>query len=83
MQCRKNHRGRKSGVESIKRGCRNGMTEINDVHVPREFYIYKNYTRTRGGVERNIEIIGEAINRIIRKDLYHSELKKTITDFLS
>jgi uncharacterized protein with HEPN domain len=35
---------------------------------PKEFSIYKNDTRTRRAVERNIEIIGEATNRILQKD---------------
>ena len=35
---------------------------------PREFIDYKNDARTRRAVERNIEIIGEAINRVLHKD---------------
>lgn len=34
----------------------------------REFEFYQNDTRTKRAVERNIEIIGEATNRIIHKD---------------
>ena len=34
----------------------------------KEFSVYKNDTRTRRAVERNIEIIGEATNRILQKD---------------
>jgi len=33
----------------------------------KEFSVYKNDTRTRRAVERNIEIIGEATNRILQK----------------
>ena len=39
---------------------------------PKEFVAYQNDLRTRRAVERNIEIIGEAMNRILQKD-------KTIT----
>ena len=35
---------------------------------PKEFDAYKNDIRTRRAVERNIEIIGEAANRILQKD---------------
>lgn len=35
---------------------------------PKEFSTFKNDTRTRRAVERNIEIIGEATNRILQKD---------------
>jgi len=35
---------------------------------PRLFEAYTNDIRTKRAVERNIEIIGEAINRILRKD---------------
>ncbi len=35
---------------------------------PKVFDSYSNDTKTKRAVERNIEIIGEAINRIIKKD---------------
>ena len=35
---------------------------------PKEFTTFKNDLRTRRAVERNIEIIGEALNRVITKD---------------
>jgi uncharacterized protein with HEPN domain len=35
---------------------------------PRIFEEYKADTRTRRAVERNLEIIGEAVNRILKKD---------------
>ena len=34
----------------------------------KDYSAYKNDTRTRRAVERNIEIIGEATNRILQKD---------------
>lgn len=35
---------------------------------PKEFAAYQNDLRTRRAVERNVEIIGEAINRILQRD---------------
>ena len=35
---------------------------------PKDFEVYKKDTRTRRAVERNIEIIGEAISRILNKE---------------
>jgi len=35
---------------------------------PRSFTYYLSDSKTRRAVERNIEIIGEAVNRIVRKD---------------
>lgn len=35
---------------------------------PKEFMAYQNDLRTRRAVERNIEIIGEAVNRILQRD---------------
>jgi uncharacterized protein with HEPN domain len=48
----------------------NAITEIDSFFAdqPKEFEAYKNDTRTRRAVERNIEIIGEATNRILQKD---------------
>jgi len=48
----------------------NAITEIGSFFEdqPKEFSVYKNDTRTRRAVERNIEIIGEATNRILQKD---------------
>lgn len=48
----------------------NAITEI-DIFFEgqlKEFSAYKNDTKTRRAVERNIEIIGEATNRILQKD---------------
>jgi len=48
----------------------NAIMEIDSffINVPKEFSTYKNDLRTRRAVERNIEIIGEALSRIITKD---------------
>jgi uncharacterized protein with HEPN domain len=48
----------------------NAITEIDSFFEdrPKELTSYKNDTRTRRAVERNIEIIGEATNRILRQD---------------
>jgi uncharacterized protein with HEPN domain len=35
---------------------------------PRKFEDYSKDTKTKRAVERNIEIIGEAVNRILKKD---------------
>jgi uncharacterized protein with HEPN domain len=36
--------------------------------IPKEYNSYRNDIRTRRAVERNIEIIGEALSRIMAKD---------------
>jgi uncharacterized protein with HEPN domain len=48
----------------------NAIMEIDSyfTDLPKEFTTYKNDLRTRRAVERNVEIIGEALNRIISKD---------------
>lgn len=48
----------------------NAITEIDSFFEDqsKEFLVYKNDTRTRRAIERNIEIIGEATNRILQKD---------------
>lgn len=48
----------------------NAIMEIDSyfTDIPKEFSSYKNDLRTRRAVERNIEIIGEALSRIITKD---------------
>ena len=48
----------------------NAIHEIESyfADIPKEFSSYKNDLRTRRAVERNIEIIGEALNRIILRD---------------
>ena len=48
----------------------NAINEIEGffVDTPREFNHYQTDLRTKRAVERNIEIIGEAMNRILRKN---------------
>ena len=51
------------------------LNAINEVESffsdkPMEFIHYQNDLRTRRAVERNIEIIGEALNRVLLKDGY-------------
>lgn len=48
----------------------NAIMEIDSffIDIPKEFSTYKNDLRTRRAIERNIEIIGEALSRIISKD---------------
>ena len=48
----------------------NAVTEIDSFFSdrPKEFIAYQNDLRTRRAVERNIEIIGEAMNRILQRD---------------
>jgi uncharacterized protein with HEPN domain len=49
------------------------LSSINEiesyfVEIPKVFEIYQNDLRTKRAVERNIEIIGEAMNRILKHD---------------
>lgn len=48
----------------------NAIMEIDSyfINTPKDFSSYKNDLRTRRAIERNIEIIGEALSRIITKD---------------
>jgi uncharacterized protein with HEPN domain len=48
----------------------NAITEIDSFFIdrPKEFAAYQNDLRTRRAVERNIEIIGEAMTRILQRD---------------
>ena len=48
----------------------NAITEIDSFfeEQPKNFDTYKDDIKTKRAVERNIEIIGEATNRIIQKD---------------
>ncbi len=48
----------------------NAINEIDSffADIPRDFNIYQKDLRTKRAVERNIEIIGEAMNRILTKD---------------
>jgi len=48
----------------------NGINEIESFFIDsdKSFTAYQNDLRTRRAVERNIEIIGEALNRILQRD---------------
>lgn len=48
----------------------NSIIEIESyfVNIPKQFDNYQNDIRTKRAVERNIEIIGEAVNRILKKN---------------
>lgn len=48
----------------------NAIIEIDSffVDLPKEFAVYQNDIRTKRAVERNLEIIGEAMGRILNKD---------------
>ncbi|MGF1565434.1 MAG: DUF86 domain-containing protein [Flavobacteriales bacterium] len=45
-----------------------------------EFAVYRNDTKTKKAVERNLEIVGEAVNRIlmINPDFYLSKAKEIV-----
>jgi uncharacterized protein with HEPN domain len=50
------------------------LSSINEIEsyyvtMPKVFEIYKNDLKTKRAVERNIEIIGEAMSRILRQDV--------------
>jgi uncharacterized protein with HEPN domain len=49
------------------------LSAINEIESffadqPKDFVLYKNDIRTKRAVERNVEIIGEAMNRVLNKD---------------
>ncbi|WP_411274026.1 DUF86 domain-containing protein [Daejeonella sp.] len=48
----------------------NAINEIESflVDTPKDFQFYQSDLRTKRAVERNIEIIGEAMSRILKKD---------------
>ena len=48
----------------------NAINEIDSFFVdnPLDFTYYQNDLKTRRAVERNLEIIGEAVNRIVQKN---------------
>lgn len=48
----------------------NAIHEVDSffADVPKDFLVYQNDTKTRRAVERNIEIIGEAMYRILNKE---------------
>lgn len=49
---------------------KNAINEIESFFLdrPNDFLYYQNDIRTKRAVERNLEIIGEAMNRILKKD---------------
>jgi uncharacterized protein with HEPN domain len=49
----------------------NSINEIESFFAdrPKDFAFYQNDVRTKRAVERNVEIIGEAMNRILNKDV--------------
>lgn len=48
----------------------NSINEIESYYIetPKMFEIYQNDLRTKRAIERNIEIIGEAMSRILKED---------------
>ena len=48
----------------------NAINEIDSffIDIPQDFLYFQNDIKTRRAVERNVEIIGEAVNRIVQKD---------------
>lgn len=51
------------------------LSSINEIEsyfidTPKLFEVYQNDLRTKRAVERNIEIIGEAMSRILKEDNY-------------
>ena len=62
------------------------MNAINEIESffsdrPKSFEAYKSDLRTRRAVERNIEIIGETLNRVLNKDsLFQLSNSRKIVD---
>ena len=59
--------------DNIKTWLYDVLTPINEIesyfiNTPKMFEIYENDIKTRRAVERNIEIIGEAMNRILKEN---------------
>ncbi len=48
----------------------NAINEIESffIDIPKDFFIYQSDLKTKRAVERNIEIIGEAMNRILSQN---------------
>lgn len=60
-------------VDDIKTWLFDILNSIHEIesyfeNAPRMFEIYKNDLKTKRAVERNIEIIGEAMNRVLKAD---------------
>jgi uncharacterized protein with HEPN domain len=60
----------------------NSIDEINEfVGSNRDFLVYRNDLKTKKAVERNLEIIGEAVNRILKADpLFPISRARSIVD---
>ena len=52
----------------------NAINEIESyfIDIPKDFFVYKNDLKTKRAVERNIEIIGEAMSRILSQENSYS-----------
>lgn len=62
----------KSWLEDVERS----IDEIFDfLPEKRDFFVYQKDLKTKKAVERNIEIIGEAINRILKYKNFEIEIK--------
>jgi uncharacterized protein with HEPN domain len=50
------------------------------INTPQDFLYFQNDIKTKRAVERNLEIIGEAVNRIVQKDdrIVFSNFRKII-----
>jgi len=48
----------------------NAINEIDSffIETPKDFVVYKNDLKTKRAIERNVEIIGEAMNRILNQN---------------
>ncbi|MEY4702730.1 MAG: hypothetical protein RIR96_627 [Bacteroidota bacterium] len=48
----------------------NAINEIDSffINTPKDFLYFQNDIKTKRAVERNLEIIGESVNRIAQKD---------------
>jgi uncharacterized protein with HEPN domain len=60
-------------VDDIKTWLFDILNSIHEIesyfeNAPKMFEIYKNDLKTKRAVERNIEIIGEAMNRVLKAD---------------
>ena len=60
----------------------NAINEIDSffINTPKDFLYFQNDIKTKRAVERNLEIIGEAVNRIAQKDsaIVFSNFRKII-----
>jgi uncharacterized protein with HEPN domain len=57
------------------------IDEINSfLGESRDFRLYKNDIKTKKAIERNLEIIGEAMNRITKIDINFTHLVGVITN---